>query len=126
MATSAPSGVSAAEHQAAVTATLEAAPAMQPAAETVARVVPEPVYVAPAPVRRAAAAPAAKKKDGLRVGVIAGAAVAAVTLLAAGVSIVKSGGKKSEKASQKAASRSSTASKTASKPSSRSTTARYF
>jgi hypothetical protein len=61
----------------------------------------------------------------MSVGVIAGAAIAAVTLLAAGVTIVKSGGKKGEKAPQKAASRSASGSKAASKPSTRSTTARY-
>lgn len=53
----------------------------------------------------------------MSVGVIAGAAVAAVTLLAAGISIVKGGGKKSDKApAHKAASRPAAAS---SKPATR-------
>lgn len=126
MTTSAPTGLPAAEVQAAVTApeTLEAAPAQQAMAESVAYAAPVPVYSAPAPVKRAAAAPA-KQKSGMSVGVFAGAAVAAVTLLAAGVTIVKSGGKKGEKAPQKAPSRSASGSKAASKPSTRSTTARY-
>lgn len=106
--------------------TLEAAHAMEhDAAEPIqqAPIVPEPVYVAPAPVRMAA--PAAKEKGGMSVGVIAGAAVAAVTLIAAGVSIVKSGGKKGAKPAAKQATRPA-AGKTASRSSSSKTaTARY-
>lgn len=100
--------------------TLEAAPANeQMVAETAARVanVPERVYVTPAPLRKPAAAPT-KEKGGLSVGVIAGAAVAAVTLLAAGVSIAKSGGKKADKAPQKPKSRPAASTKTATRTSS--------
>lgn len=103
---------------------LEADAEQQAAAENVAYAAPEPVDIAPAPVKRAAAPAPAKEKSGMSVGVIAGAAVAAVTLLAAGISIVKSGGK-GENAPQKAAGRPATASKAASKPGSRSATARY-
>ena len=108
--------------------TAEAADAVEHAAAealVAPAVVPEPVYIAPAPVRKPVTA--AKEKGGMSVGVIAGAAVAAVTLIAAGVGIMKSGGKKGEKSAQKpAATRPAASSKSASRSSSsRTATARW-